>query len=170
LTDNAFFFISATIVNGGNYLFNLFLGRWLGPAAFADVSLIITLFLVVTFVTTGLQQAAAKFAAMYSADGNESQMAGLWRWLGFGGWGLGGIAFLILAVGTPFWQQFFNTQSFWPFVLFGIGVSFYFVQGIDSNPLLVAQPNYPNFVWQCLSLRCAVALALCCGHRALCIG
>ena len=62
LTSSALFFISTTLVNGGNYLFNLLLGRWLGPALFADVSIIITLFLFLTFITAGFQQTAAKFS------------------------------------------------------------------------------------------------------------
>ena len=75
LTGSTLFFISTTLVNGGNYLFNLILGRWLGPALFADVSIIITLFLFFTFITAGFQQTATKFAAIYSAappdDGRE---------------------------------------------------------------------------------------------------
>ena len=45
LTGSGLFFLSTLLVNAGNYSFNLLLGRLLGPALFADVSLIITLFL-----------------------------------------------------------------------------------------------------------------------------
>ena len=43
LSGGALLFASMTVVNAGNYLFNLILGRWLGPEAFSDLSLIVTL-------------------------------------------------------------------------------------------------------------------------------
>ncbi|HEX5688822.1 MAG TPA: polysaccharide pyruvyl transferase family protein, partial [Roseiflexaceae bacterium] len=66
LGAGALLFASMTIVNAGNYLFNLILGRWLGPAAFADLSLIITLLLVVTLITSALQTVSARFSAIYA--------------------------------------------------------------------------------------------------------
>ena len=53
-----------TIVNAGNYIYNLILGRWLGPTLFADVSLIITLLLVVTFITAPLQMTTARYLSL----------------------------------------------------------------------------------------------------------
>ncbi len=42
LSGSLIMLISTTIVNAGNYLYNLILGRWLGPADFSDLSLIVT--------------------------------------------------------------------------------------------------------------------------------
>ncbi|MCB0062944.1 MAG: oligosaccharide flippase family protein [Caldilineaceae bacterium] len=135
LTGSALFFISTTVVNGGNYLFNLLLGRWLGPTLFADVSIIITLFLLFTFVTAGFQQTAAKFAAVYSANGDEDKLYALRRWLNRRSWIIGLIGCAILGGGATFWQRFFHTTSPWIFVIFAIGLPFYFVQGIDRGLL-----------------------------------
>ncbi len=139
LTGSALFFISTTVVNGGNYLFNLILGRWLGPAIFADVSIIITLFLLLTFITAGFQQTAAKFAAMYSAADDPLEAAArlqaLRRWLNRRSWGIGLLVCLIVGGGALFWQRFFHTASPWIFVIFAIGLPFYFVQGIDRGML-----------------------------------
>lgn len=135
LTGSAFFFISTTIVNGGNYLFNLILGRLLGPALFADVSIIITLFLFLTFITSGFQQTAAKFAAMYSADQEFARLLALRRWLNRRSWLIGFLCLLLVGGAAPFWQQFFHTTSPWLFVIFAVGLPFYFVQGIDRGLL-----------------------------------
>jgi len=56
LTASALLLISTTLVNAGNYLFNVLLGRALGPAAFADVSVIVTLMLVLSFLTSAIGQ------------------------------------------------------------------------------------------------------------------
>ena len=111
LTGGALLFISMTVVNGGNYLFNLLLGRWLGPAAFADLSLIVTLLLMIRFITAAFQLTAAKFAASHSVDEEWSRLAALRRWMGKQAWLLGGLMAAIIAGGAPFWQQFFRTQS-----------------------------------------------------------
>ncbi|MEI8165120.1 MAG: polysaccharide pyruvyl transferase family protein [Chloroflexales bacterium] len=126
---------SMTIVNAGNYLFNLVLGRWLGPAAFADLSLMITAFLIVTLITATLQTISAKFAAMYAADGDTARVQLIRAWLGRWAWGLGGATLAVLAIGAPFWQQFFQTTSLWPFVILGLGLPFYYAQGIDRGVL-----------------------------------
>lgn len=135
ITGSALFFVSTTIVNGGNYLFNLLLGRWLGPARFADVSIIITLFLLLTFITAGFQQTAAKFAAIHSAEGDQVRLYALRRWLNRRSWLVGILVCLVISGGAPFWQTFFHTSSPWIFVIFGIGLPFYFVQGIDRGLL-----------------------------------
>ena len=74
LSSGALLFISMTVVNGGNYLINLIMGRWLGPEAFADLSLIVTLVLVVTFVTVTVQLTAAKFTAQAVAEDSHTDL------------------------------------------------------------------------------------------------
>ncbi len=135
LTSSALFFVSTTLVNGGNYLFNLLLGRWLGPALFADVSIIITLFLFLTFITAGFQQTAAKFSAIYSAENAPERLFALRRWLNRRSWVIGALCLLIVGGGAPFWQTFFHTTSPWIFVIFALGLPVYFVQGIDRGIL-----------------------------------
>ncbi len=135
LTGGAILFASMTIVNAGNYAFNLILGRWLGPAAFSDMSLIVTLMLVVSFMTTSLAQTAAKFAAVHTADNDLVRLAELRSWLGRAAWIIGTVLLLVLALGSPLWQRFFHTESFWPFVILGIGLPVFFAQGVDRGVL-----------------------------------
>ena len=57
---SALLMLSMTVVNAGNYIYNLIMGRWLGPSLFADLSLIVTLLLVVTFLTAPIQMTSAR--------------------------------------------------------------------------------------------------------------
>lgn len=135
LTSSAILFASMTLVNVGNYAFNLVLGRWLGPAAFADVSLIVTLMLLASFITAALTQTTARFTAIYSAQGETARVASLRRWVRRGAWGVGVALMALLALGAPAWQAFFNTLSPWPFVIFAIGIPIFLAQSVDRGVL-----------------------------------
>lgn len=135
LSGGAVLLVSMTVVNAGNYLYNLILGRWLGPTAFADLSLIVTLMLMVTFITATLQLTTAKFAANFTADGTPEKNDAMRRWLGRYTLIGGSAISLLMILGAPLWQQFFHMQSFWPFVILGVGMPIYFIQGIDRGIL-----------------------------------
>lgn len=141
MTDSSIFagsamlFASMTFVNIGNYLYNLILGRWLGPVRFAELSLIVTLMLVVTLVTSTFQTITAKFAAVHTANGNWVGLAGLQGWLGRRAWVLGGVVMGLLVLGAPLLSRFFHTGSIWPFVLLAVGAPIYFAQGVDRGVL-----------------------------------
>lgn len=131
----ALLFISMTIVNGGNYVFNLILGRWLGPEAFSDLSLIVTIVLMSGFVTAAFQLTSAKFAAVYSAEEDEEKLASSRRWLQRGTILCGLVILLVFAGGSSYWQQFFHTQSALPFVILGFALPVYLIQGVDRGAL-----------------------------------
>ncbi len=127
--------ISMTVVNAGNYIYNLILGRWLGPAMFADLSLIVTLLLVITFITVPLQMTTARYAAIYTADGDSVALAGVLKWAERVGFGFGLLLVTVFAIGAAFWQTFFNTASAIPFIVFGIALPFSLLQGVERGVL-----------------------------------
>jgi O-antigen/teichoic acid export membrane protein len=135
LGAGALLFVSMTIVNGGNYAFNLILGRWLGPADFSDLSLIVTIVLMSGFITAAFQLTSAKFAAVYSTDNDEGRMAAARRWLRLGALLCGGVILLIFAGGASYWQQFFHTQSAFIFIILGVALPIYLIQGVDRGAL-----------------------------------
>ncbi len=57
--------LTILLVNGGNYLYNLLLGRLLGPAQFADAAILITLLLILSFVGMTFQIVTAKYAVLF---------------------------------------------------------------------------------------------------------
>ncbi|WP_422614475.1 hypothetical protein [Ascidiimonas aurantiaca] len=66
LTSGRFFMLGMLLVNAGNYLYNVLLGRWLRPEAFADAALMITFLLVLSFLAMTFQLATAKFTVLFS--------------------------------------------------------------------------------------------------------
>ena len=65
ITPEQFFMLSVLVVNGGNYVYNLILGRVLGPAQFADAAVLITFLLILSFIAMTFQLVTAKFSVLF---------------------------------------------------------------------------------------------------------
>ncbi|WP_158976688.1 sugar isomerase [Cellulophaga sp. L1A9] len=129
ITPEQLFMGSVLLVNGGNYIYNLLLGRLLGPEAFAEAALLITLLLVLSFVGMTFQLATAKFAVLFSGD----------QWLSFKNRSykhatlFGTIAGILIILFSKNLQELFHTKSHWMFILFGIGVPLYFFMSVNRG-------------------------------------
>lgn len=132
---SALLMLSMTVVNAGNYVYNLIMGRWLGPALFADLSLIVTLLLIVTFLTAPVQMTAARYSAIHTADGDTKTLASVRRFIWFVALGLGLALTVFFATLAPLLQRFFHTQSFLSFIIFGAALPFAMLQAVERGML-----------------------------------
>lgn len=132
---SALLMLSMTVVNAGNYIYNLIMGRWLGPSLFADLSLIVTLLLVVTFLTAPIQMTAARYAAIHTADGDDKTLASLRRLIWFVALSLGLTLTAFFAIFAPALKNFFHTQSSLSFVIFGMALPFSMLQAVERGML-----------------------------------
>lgn len=131
ITPEQFFMISVFIVNGGNYLYNLILGRLLGPKAFSDAAILITLLLVLSFVAMTFQLAVAKFTVIFESSVLHRFIKTCYRYaVSFG---------LVLGTGIVVFakelQSVFQTESSIMFVVFGIAVPVYFIMSVRRGEL-----------------------------------
>jgi len=127
VADGSLLFISTLIVNIGNYLINLLLGRWLEPADFSEVSLLITFLLMVSFFALAFQLTSAKFVATYEAENQSSALISqLHYFLNKNALRGGIILMVILLVSSYFLQGFFKMQSYWPIGVLHLACPFIF--------------------------------------------
>ncbi len=126
--SGAAFLVSAAVVHGGNYLFNVVMGRALGPAPFSDLLVVLTLLLAMTLVSGTLQTAAAKLAT-------ESGGGAASRWLRSRALGAGSVLALVIAAGSPMLSRFFNVESPLPFIIIAAGVPALLAQAVDRGVL-----------------------------------
>nr|WP_238934819.1 sugar isomerase [Aurantibacter crassamenti] len=120
---------SALIVNGGNYLYNLLLGRLLGPEAFADAALLVTLLLVLSFVGMTFQLATTRFAVLFSGDNWSAFKNTMYKYALI----FGVISGSVILFFSKYLQQIFHTQNHWMFVIFAIGTPLYFVMSVNRG-------------------------------------
>ncbi len=123
------FMVSVIIVNGGNYLYNLLLGRILGPEEFADAALLITFLLVLSFVAMTFQLSTAKFSVIFEKDIFKSFINITYKYSSITGVIFG----ILMIVFSKQLQLVFNTQSSTMFILFGIGIPIYFIMSVNRG-------------------------------------
>ncbi|WP_299117755.1 oligosaccharide flippase family protein [uncultured Winogradskyella sp.] len=129
LTPEQLFMLSVLAVNGGNYLYNLILGRLLGPSQFADAAVLITFLLVLSFMAMTFQLVTAKFSVLFENEIFKNFIAKVYKQAFFGGLLLGAI---IVACASQL-QALFNTSSSTMFVIFGCGVPLYFLMSVNRG-------------------------------------
>ena len=129
ITAEQKFMISVIVVNGGNYLYNLILGRILGPEQFADAALLITFLLVLSFIAMTFQLATAKFSVLFEDVIFKSFINIIYKYST-----VTGILFgILLIVFSKQLQTLFNTQSSLMFTIFGIGIPLYFIMSVNRG-------------------------------------
>lgn len=123
------FMLSVLAVNGGNYMYNLILGRLLGPAQFADAAVLITLLLVLSFVAMTFQLVTAKFSVLFEHNIFTNFISKVYKQAFVVGLLLG---LLIIVFAKPL-KLLFNTESSTMFVIFGCGVPLYFLMSVNRG-------------------------------------
>lgn len=123
------FMLSVLLVNGGNYLYNLILGRYLGPEKFADAAILITFLLVLSFVAMTFQLVTAKFSVLFEGTVFENFISKMLKNSIIVGVLLG----LLVIVFSSQLQTFFRTTTSTMFVIFGLGIPFYFLMSVNRG-------------------------------------
>lgn len=129
LSPEQLFMVTILLVNGGNYLYNLLLGRILGPAEFADAAILITFLLILSFVGMTFQIVSAKYAVLFDEKkliAFTSMITKFALLIGI----IVGVAILIL---NKELQEVFHTKTSVMFMIFAIGVPFYFMMSINRG-------------------------------------
>lgn len=129
ISPEQLFMVSVLAVNAGNYLYNLILGRILGPEAFADAAVLITFLLVLSFIAMTFQLVTAKFSVLFENDLFKSFITKVYKQAFFVGLILG--ALIVIFAGAL--QTVFNTTSKSMFVIFGCGVPIYFLMSVNRG-------------------------------------
>jgi O-antigen/teichoic acid export membrane protein len=129
LSPEQLFMLSVLAVNGGNYLYNLVLGRLLGPEQFADAAVLITFLLVLSFVAMTFQLVTAKFSVVFENSTFNNFISRIYKNATIVGIFLG----ILVIVFAGQLQQLFHTSSSSMFVIFGFGVPLYFLMSVNRG-------------------------------------
>ncbi|WP_298754474.1 oligosaccharide flippase family protein [uncultured Psychroserpens sp.] len=129
LSPEQLFMLSVIAVNGGNYLYNLILGRMLGPEQFADAAVLITFLLVLSFVAMTFQLVTAKFSVVFEDLTFTAFVSKTYKRAA----GAGVVLSALVIIYSNELQQVFNTTSSSMFILFGLGIPIYFLMSVNRG-------------------------------------
>lgn len=129
LSSEQFFMVSVLLVNGGNYLYNLLLGRILGPAAFSDAAILITFLLVLSFIGMTFQIVTAKYAVLFENNKFQSFLRIVTKYATI----IGVVFGILIAVFSKQLQIVFHTQTSSMFWVFAIGLPLYFLMSVNRG-------------------------------------
>lgn len=155
--------VATLVANAGNYAVNLLLGRWLTPPAFADATLMVTLWLTMSGVAMALVLVTARFVGV---DPYGPATATLLRRLRRLAW-LGGLGLaLVLAGGSPLWTRVFHAESVWPFVVLAVGLPFHLSLAVGRGTL----QGRLDFRWLAASLLTEMGVRVLVSSTAVLLG
>lgn len=129
ISSEQLFMLTMLMVNAGNYVYNLLLGRILGPAAFADAAILITLLLVLSFLGMTFQIVTSKYAVLFEAEKRAVFIKLITRVALFFGILIG----TLLIVFNKKLQLVFHTETSQMFLIFGFGIPLYFLISINRG-------------------------------------
>lgn len=130
LANSAMLSTTALAVSAANYLLNVVLARWLPPAEFGDVSLVVNVVLVGSLVAATLQLVASRATASAPAARDAAR-----RILVRGALVVGAVTLAGLGGGAWLLADALNASTPWLFVVLGLGLPVYFVQAVHRGVL-----------------------------------
>ncbi|MGB3468035.1 MAG: oligosaccharide flippase family protein [Cyclobacteriaceae bacterium] len=129
VSSSALFMISSMVVNGGNYFYNIWLGRKLGPVDFSEAGLLLTFLLVLSFAGMTFQLIASKFIIELEHNYRKWFVTGINKIAVYSGIFLS----VILIIFSGQIRHFFHLQSQWSVVLFALAVPVYFLLSAERG-------------------------------------
>lgn len=121
--------LSALLVNAGNYLYNLMVGRILGPTEFADAAILITFLLVLSFIAMTFQLVTAKYTVIFDNESYKAFISFILKRTVI----IGIILGILIVVFSESLQRAFNTSTASMFRIFGIGIPIYFLMSVNRG-------------------------------------
>lgn len=129
ISTEQFFMLTMLMVNAGNYIYNLLLGRILGPSAFADAAILVTLLLVLSFLGMTFQIVTSKYAVLLEDQKQAVFIKIITRTALFFGILIGAL----IVIFNKKLQIIFHTETSEMFLIFGFGIPLYFLISINRG-------------------------------------
>jgi O-antigen/teichoic acid export membrane protein len=121
--------LTMLVVNAGNYIYNLLLGRILGPSEFSDAAILITFLLILSFLGMTFQIVAAKYSVLFENKILQLFVVTVTKFAVLFGVVLGA---LIMIFSNQLYNLF-HTKTATMFVVFALGIPLYFLMSVNRG-------------------------------------
>jgi O-antigen/teichoic acid export membrane protein len=121
--------LTMLVVNAGNYIYNLLLGRILGPSEFSDAAILITFLLILSFLGMTFQIVAAKYSVLFENKILQLFVVTVTKFAVLVGFIFGA---LIMIFNNQLYNLF-HTKTATMFVVFALGIPLYFLMSVNRG-------------------------------------
>lgn len=133
-------FFAMTLVNFGNYLFNMIMGRMLGPADYGALVSLLAFLAIISVPAATLQTSAMKFSSVFRAKQQDGKINYLLRYITKKTVFISIIVCLLLILFSYYISKFLNLGSATPVIILASSCLFFFllpfnrgiIQGIQN--------------------------------------
>ncbi|NNF21817.1 MAG: sugar isomerase [Saprospiraceae bacterium] len=134
ISQASYLFVCLFLVNVGNYLLNLVLGRLLGPEIFAEVSILSTVVLIISFIALAFQLSSTKHTAkILSTD--KSLLPDAAKWFREKSKTSGVVILILLGLTFIPVTDYLNLQSPVSYLLIIGGIPAYLIMSVNRGIL-----------------------------------
>lgn len=112
-------FIGSIIAGLGNYLFNILMGRMLGPQDFGILVALISLIYIVSVPSNAINLVSSRYVAQYEAKGQSGMIASFITKANQKSFLLGLATLVIFILISPLITKYLNLPSVWPVITLG---------------------------------------------------
>ncbi len=127
--------LSAMLVNVGNYLYHLLMGRMLGPESYGSLSSLIAIFYLLAIPSVAVTTVVVKFTSIYKVRDDYSRLYSLFRSFSEAFLILGIIVFLFFVFARSFIAGFLNLSQVEPVVMVGTFFLFSLLTTVNNGIL-----------------------------------
>src|SRR3989339_179687 len=120
LKDGGILFIASILGGFSNYLYNIIIGRMLGPANYAEVTSLLSVIVIASVPSGTIQTVITKFVARYNAHNEQNKIQQLLKSVSNKLLIAGIVLFLIFILFSRLITDFMKIESIIPVVLLGI--------------------------------------------------
>lgn len=126
-------FSASMIANVCNYIYQIFVGRMLGPEAYGVFGALFAIFYLIAVFTGTLQAGVGFFVSKFRTEGEDDQVNSFLRQLILKSVILGIAGFFLFALISPWIAAFLNIDSTWEIVIIGTVFLFTFLLPVTTG-------------------------------------
>jgi O-antigen/teichoic acid export membrane protein len=126
---------TATLIGGGcDYLFQIIMGRNLGPESYSELNALLSIFYIVSVPTQTIGTFLARYTSKFKAEGNEGGIAWLMRKVLVYALVVGVLIALGLLLAMPYLTKFISLTSTLPVFILMVGVLVVMLAPVGYGP------------------------------------
>ena len=126
---------AATLIGGGcDYIFQIFMGRSLGPESYSELNALLSIFYIISVPTQTIGTFLARYTSKFKAEGKDGEISWTLRKTLLYAMVLAILIAVFLLLATPYLSRFISLSSTLPLIILVVGVLIVMAAPVGYGP------------------------------------